>query len=338
MTAPYRIALVLGGGNALGSYHAGVYQALHERDMAPDWIVGTSAGAINGALIAGNAAQDRLARLTSFWQPGEASADGGWWPSPNETLRRTAAVMTAITAGRPGLFNPVGPLGSWWDADASAAAQSLFDFKPLVASLERLVDFDLLNAATPRFTACAVDVESGDEALFDTAELPLTADHIRASAALLPTFPPVAIGDRVFVDGGVSANLPLDPVLGTPADQPTLCIAADLLPLAAPRPQTLGEATERAQDLIFAAQSRRTIERWQGVYAHDPRFARASTTLVRLTYADQGAEVSGKSMDFSPVSVRHRWDAGYRDALAMLDGIADGRIVIGQPGLTLPQL
>jgi NTE family protein len=82
MTAPYRVALVLGGGNALGGYHAGVYQALHERDMAPDWIVGTSAGAINGALIAGNAAQDRLARLTSFWQPGEASADGGWWPSP----------------------------------------------------------------------------------------------------------------------------------------------------------------------------------------------------------------------------------------------------------------
>ena len=129
---------------------------------------------------------------------------------------------------------------------------------------------------------------------------------------------PLALWNAVFVDGGVSANLPLDAALGEPSTEPTLCIAVDLFPLAAPRPQSIGEAVGRAQDLTFALQSRRSIDHWRSVYAHDPRFAGASMTLVRLAYVDQAPEVAGKAMDFSTISTQHRWAAGYRDASKML--------------------
>ncbi|UZK66418.1 patatin-like phospholipase family protein [Sphingomonas sp. M1-B02] len=329
-----KIALVLGGGNALGSYQAGVYQALHEREREPDWVVGVSAGAINGALIAGNSRDDRIPRLTEFWQPGMAGSALPWWPF-GDALRRSAAAMLTMGAGRPGVFGPVGPLGSWWNPDSAAAAPSLFDSKPLADTLARLVDFDRLNRAEPRFTAGSVDLETGEEVFFDTSQAALTPDHVRASASLLPTFPPVEVEGRAFVDGGLSANLPLDPVLGEVSKAPMLCIAVDLLPLDNRRPQTLGEGIARAQNLIFAAQTRRTIERWRMAYAHDPAYRVASATLVKLTYSDQEAEVAGKAMDFSPESVRQRWDAGYRDAIAALDRIASGEFEVGRPGLTV---
>jgi len=334
-SAPVKFALVLGGGNALGAYHAGVYQALHEAGQEPDWIVGASAGAVNGALIAGNAPEQRVARLRELWQPAATGAAPAWLGDSGETLRRTGAALATLGAGRPGLFGPVGPFGSWWDPDAAAAAPALFDTKPMTATLARLVDFERLNRGWPRFSAAAVDLESGQDVLFDTARDTIAADHLRASAALLPAFPAVEIDGRAYVDGGFSANLPLDPVLAAPWDEPTLVVAADLLPRAERRPETLGEAMARAQNLTFAAQSRRTIERWQAVYALDERLKSASVSLVRLAYADQDREVAGKAMDFSPESVRYRWDAGYRDAAAMLERLADGTIPLGDKGLAV---
>ena len=329
------LVLVLGGGNALGSYQAGVYQALHEAGREPGWIVGTSAGAINGALIAGNPPERRVEQLTRFWEPTAAAQDQSFWPEPLETWRRTAASLMTLAGGRPGVFGPVGPLGSWWDPDTAAAAPALFDTKPLAATLARLADFTLLNGGGPRFTAGVVDLTAGEDVWFDTTTGPVTAEHVRASAALLPTFPPVEIDGRAYVDGGLSANLPLDPVLGAPPGEPILCVAVDLLPVTDNLPRTLGEAAARAQNLIFAAQSRRSIERWRIAYAHDPRLQSASVTLVRLAYADQQPEVAGKAMDFSPESVRHRWDAGYRDARALLERLAAGSIPVGAPGLSL---
>jgi len=334
-SAPVKFALVLGGGNALGAYHAGVYQALHEAGQQPDWIVGGSAGAINGAVIAGNAPDQRVARLRELWQP----SDGGefTWPG-GETMRRSAAVLATLAAGRPGLFAPPGPLGSWWEPDALMNARSLFDTQPMRATLSRLVDFDRLNRGEVRFTAVAVDLDTGDEVLFDTTRDTITPDHLRASAALLPAFPPVEIDGRALVDAGLAANLPLDPVLAAPSREPMLVVAADLLPRCERRPRTLGEAVSRAQDLAFAAQSRRTVERWQAVYPLDARLSGASVSLVRLAYADQGEEVAGKAMDFSPASVRGRWNAGHRDACAMLEKLADGTIALGKPGLNVTSL
>jgi NTE family protein len=322
-----RLALVLGGGNALGSYQAGVWQRLGEAGIEPERVVGTSVGAINGAIIAGNAPDRRVARLQEFWRTA-----GAMWPG-GETLRRSASVMETLVGGRAGMFGPVGPLGSWWDPDAAAAGPALFDSKPLAATLERLVDFERLNAA--RFAAGAVELESGGEVLFDTGATRIGPDHIRASGALLPTFPPIEIAGIAYADGGFAQNLPLDPVLAEPGDAPLVCLAVDLTPAASARPATLGEAIAKAQDLTFAAQARRTIAKWEALYAADPRLAAASVTLIRLVYRDHGAEIAAKALDFSGATTAARWDAGYRDAGEVLARLADASIATGRPGLSV---
>src|ERR1700761_3034402 len=73
-----KVSLVLQGGGALGSYQAGVYEALADFDYLPDWVAGISIGAINAAIIAGNAAENRVARLREFWEG--ITAPTAWWP------------------------------------------------------------------------------------------------------------------------------------------------------------------------------------------------------------------------------------------------------------------
>lgn len=326
--AGHRIALVLGGGNALGAYQAGVYQALHAAGIVPDRIVGTSAGAINGALIAGNAPEDRLARLADYWRPGSPERGDGW----SDSWRRTSDALATLLAGRSGLFAPIG------SALFGDGAPALYDTAPMARTLARSIDLGRLNHGPIRYAATAVVLETGADAVFDTAERPIGIDHIRASAALPPAFPPVAIGGVLHVDGGVSANLPLDALLAEPGDAPLLCLAIDLLPVQGPPPRTLGMMAERMQDLLFANQSRRSIARWQERYATDPAFAGRAVALVHLTYADQGPEVAGKAMDFSATSARRRWDCGLRDGSAFLHRLRDRPIPIGAPGLTLVPL
>lgn len=323
------ITLVLAGGNALGAYQAGVYAALHDHGLMPSRIVGVSAGAINGALIAGNAPADRIARLRALWRPREDGDWPMWWDALPDDWRRTGEALGTLITGRSGLFGAAGTsLGS-----PTGATPAIYATDPLARTLADLVDFDRLNGGDVRYAAVALDLDSGEDAVFDTAAMRVGADHVRASAAMPPNFPAVPIGERLFVDGGLSANLPLDPVLAEPDPAPTLCIAIDLLPAAAPRPRTLGEAIGRAQDLVFGCQSRRTIARWRDVYA--ARAEARSVTLVRLVYADQGREVAGKGMDFSPASVRARWDAGARDGEALARRLASGAIETGRPGLSI---
>ena len=324
-----RIAMVLAGGNALGAYQAGVFEALHGAGISPDWVVGTSVGAINGAIIAGNAPSDRLSRLSDRWRPeGTGAITVSAWDDMIDSWRRSGEVIATLLGGRRGLFAPLGT------ALAERDAPALYDTTPLAHTLRRLVDFDRLNDGRVRYMAQAVALDTGEEVVFDSARDPIMPHHVRASCAMPPAFPPVAIDGALYVDGGLSANLPLDPVLAEPDDAPLLCIAVDLLPLAGPRAPTLGGLISRTQDLVFAAQSRRTVARWQDHYATAPDKAAASVTLVQLRYADQQAEVAGKALDFSPRSVRARWDAGLRDGRALVAALAQGAIPLGGKGLT----
>jgi NTE family protein len=320
----FDLVLVLSGGNALGAFEAGVYQALHDHDLLPDWIVGASIGAINGAIIAGSAPDQRIDRLRDFWRPDAiASSSLPDWP---EVARRTAAVGWTLAAGQPGLFGPLlSSLHPWTDD-----RPSIFATDRMTATLARLIDVDTLNAGPCRFTTTAVDLATGLDVVFDTRDGRIGPEHIRASAALPVAFPPVAIDGRLLVDGGLSANLPLDPVLAAPGARPMLCLAIDLLPLAQPLPRNLGETLARMQDLVFAAQSRRTIARWQAVHAERRDIA---VTLARIAYTDQRAEVAGKALDFSGPTIAHRWAAGHAAAIKAITQIADGSLAIGQPGL-----
>lgn len=333
-----QVVLVLAGGNALGAYQAGAFEALHSRGVAIDRIVGTSIGAINGALIAGNAPDDRVARLAAMWQPApEGRGSQGWFPSL-ETARRTAAVHWTLAAGREHAFVPA-VATSWLTPGNGSGA--LYDTAPLARALTQWVDLERLNAGEIRFSATAVDLESGEDVLFDTAEQRVGVDHLRASGALLPVFPPVEIDGRVYADGGISANLALDVALNDTPDRPTLCLAIDLMPLAGPRPATIGEAAGRAQDLVFAAQTRRTLARWSEVYHHRAQEAEvplAPLTLVHLAYAAQAKEVGGKAFDFSALTARDRWTQGAEDMAGVLDRIDRGDIALDRPGLSIERV
>lgn len=326
----YDLVLVLGGGNALGAFEVGVYQALHEAGLEPDWIVGASIGAINGALIAGSAVERRMETLRAFWQPTPVGlgVDVALVPAAMEVARRTGAVTWTLGAGRPGIFGPLlSSFAAWTDA-----RPAVFETDQLEATLERMVDFDRLNHGPCRFTATAVDLASGEDAIFDSRERPISARHVRASAALPVTFPPVDVDGRLMVDAGLSANLPLDPVLADPPARPALIVAVDLLPLAQPLPTTLGEVAGRMQDLIFAAQSRRTIARWSAAY--DGR-RDVSLSLVRLAYDEQSIEVAGKALDFSGPTIAHRWSMGLKAGMTLVGRLRADSLDIGKPGLNV---
>ena len=138
-----RIVLVLQGGGALGAYQAGVYQALHEHELVPDWIVGTSIGAINAALIAGNHKANRLHRVKEFWDR-VAHPDGVDMERVNDDQRRTNIMMNTadtVLRGVPGFFMP--RYFSAFPVGMSVAPEdaSFYDTMPLRATLEELVDF-----------------------------------------------------------------------------------------------------------------------------------------------------------------------------------------------------
>jgi NTE family protein len=182
-TLDRRIALILSGGNALGAYHAGAYQALHERGLEPDWVAGASVGAVNGAIICGNPREGRVEALEALWTParsGEETASGEG--STLDEARRTGAAAWTMASGRPGVFMPRYLYGPWWNPFGNPEPSSLYDTTPLRGTIERLVDFNLLNRGAPRFSATAVDIETGDDVIFDTRRHRLEVDHIRASA------------------------------------------------------------------------------------------------------------------------------------------------------------
>lgn len=148
---PGQMVLVLQGGGALGSYQAGVYQALHEAGIEPDWIIGTSIGAINASLIAGNAPEHRLARLREFWKRMEQKPvwiAGSVFPGFGEKL----AYWSTVTNGIPGFFRPnlLAHAGETYPLGADHAGY--YSTTPLENTLRELVDFDLANRCAPRLT------------------------------------------------------------------------------------------------------------------------------------------------------------------------------------------
>src|SRR5262245_35568382 len=140
-----KVALVLQGGGALGSYQAGVYEALAESPYAPDWVAGISIGAINAAIIAGNPPENRVARLRRFWE--DVTAPTAWWPEgltgQLATWQRQAGGLAALVFGQPGFFAPR-PLPEWF---AQNMPTSYYNTAALRQTLERLVDFDRINHA-----------------------------------------------------------------------------------------------------------------------------------------------------------------------------------------------
>ncbi len=317
------VALVLGGGNALGSYLAGAYEYLQREGIEPHWIVGASIGAITGAIIAGNAPEDRVPKLREFWE--QAGIHSGVALHRGSRMRHAYNefhTILTLLLGRPGLFSHRFPgllsMLPWMPSDIA-----LYDHKPLAQTLERLVDFRRLNEGAIRFTLGCVDLESGEEVFFDTARGEIGPQHLLASTAIAPIFPPMEIDGRLLCDPGFTNNMPVDIPFAEPLEQDLLCIAVELFSLKAQRPASLDAMAERANDLIFASASRRALQGLEQRFAllQELQPDGPSATLLHLAYQSGSDERAGKTFDYSPASLQDRWATGLRDmesALAQL--------------------
>src|SRR5687768_3254461 len=263
-----RVALVLQGGGALGSYQAGVFQALDERGFTPDWVGGTSIGAINGAIIAGNPPNQRLERLKHFWNgmlhedpfdlrvlPDLARQGYSYW-----------SAMASMITGRPRLFSPHPFLPFGVGNTGSTDTASFYDNAPLRESLLETVDLDYLNNGSMRFSLGAVHVTTGRLRYFDNTLQRIGIEHVLASSALPPAFPPVDVDGELYWDGGIYSNTPLDVVLDDYPRVNTLCFMVDLWSACGDEPHSVSQTLDRQKDITYASRSDRSIESYESIH------------------------------------------------------------------------
>jgi len=329
-----RTALVLQGGGALGSYQAGVYEALDHAGIMPDWVAGISIGAINAAIIAGNAPERRVERLVQFWD--EITASTALWPkSAGQTpLERSAGALGALFFGQPGFFTPR-PAFSWLTPQPP---NSFYDTKALRETLERLVDFDRINARETRLSVGAVNVRTGQFRNFDNHSTKIHADHIMASGALPPGFPAVEIEGDPYWDGGLISNTPLLQVLEQEPRRSSVVFQVDLFQSYGQHPTTLDEVLEREKDIRYASRTRtatRMAEANHNIRAHaqalwdklppelrmlpeaqflDDMRCVTQMDIVLLIYRPFQPQGSTKDFEFSRGTMQARWDRGREDA------------------------
>src|SRR6266404_1111031 len=340
------VALVLQGGGALGAYQAGVYEALAEAGIHPDWVAGISIGAINSALIAGNPPERRVDRLRAFWEG--ITTGWSWFDWANvpkgDAARKSLNQLYAgfaLVAGAPGLFAPRYP-PPWLYPPGNANATSLYDTSRLRATLERLVDFDRLNAATTRLSIGAVNVRSGKFVYFDTQTHTIGPEHIMASGALPPGFPPIEIEGEHYWDGGLVSNTPLQWVVESQPRLDTLAFQVDLWSARGELPRSLAEVSTRQKDIQYSSRTRAgtdsfkriqrvrraaadLLDKLPGDLRRSPEAAvlrnvgdRKVYNIVHLIYRAKNYEGPAKDYEFSRESMEEHWRAGYYDAVRTL--------------------
>lgn len=321
----------------MGAYQAGVYEHLLEHHTNIDWVVGTSIGAINSALIAGNPPETRIKNLRAFWRS-LAPKPLPWatlapWTSQPKPFNAVDTMMKGVD----GFFKP--RLGRGWDINSKVAlgAAGFYDTSPLKATLEQYVDFDYLNSGKMRISVCAVDIDNGQGAVFDSRKERIRPEHIMGSGALPPGFPPVEIDGRAYWDGGIYSNSPLEVFLEDEDKRDALCFMIDLWDPTESRPQSIAEAMARYKNIQYASRSAehlQTHERIQDlqhairVLAEKlPAAARDSSELQPLVAlgCDHTINVVHlimkafpndhffKDIDFSTATVEARWQAGIHD-------------------------
>ena len=333
-----RTTLVLAGGIGLGAYEAGAYSVLHEHEaLRPDWIAAASVGGVNGAVIAGNAPNARIPRLQALWAAGDpwfaaASESAARFYAPWRHLQSWANALQGRMFGAPGHFLPR------FVSRPFQRFSSFYDLAPLRARIEALIDFGRLNSGEVRFSVAMTDIETGEMVVFDTARGErIEPDHLLASCGYLPEFAPLEIGGRLFGDGGLSTNAPVEAVLFDDRfDGDRVCFVVDLFARDGTRPEGLEAALERKNDLMFAYQTwmrleaiRRELELCDALasvreeHAGETRRLLARRSRIRaffhLSYRAPSHEAGPeKTFDLSMAAASERWQAG---ALDMREGV-----------------
>lgn len=341
-------ALVLQGGGALGAYQAGVYEGLCEGGIDISFLAGISIGALNTAIIAGNAPKDRVAKLHEFWNticqpylgvPVNPLLEQSMFRL-NDLARETLNTLHAGSAmfiGQKGFFRPRIPPAVLLTTSNPATA-SHYDIQPLKATLERLCDFDRINQGGMHVTVGAVNVRTGNFAYFDNHRTRLRAEHFMASGALPPAFPAVEIDGEYYWDGGLVSNTPLAQILAARPECDTLVFQVDLWSARGPVPHNIGEVSDRTQEIRYSSRTRMVTEQMRArrkmqrmlsevlkkvpakIRAEDPLCQRAAQSasskrynIIHLIYRDKPYEQHYRDFQFGPTIMHDHWSSGLQD-------------------------
>jgi NTE family protein len=339
---PGQIVLVMQGGGAQGAYQGGVYQALHKAGIEPDWVIGTSIGAINGSIIAGNPVAQRLKRLRQFWSqvesppPGMLGIFAPMFGSP-------ATDLATLLNGVPGFFSPNSAFLRGVDAPVGVEHAAIYSVDPLREFLPQLVDFDRLNSGSPRYTVGLVGVPDSQMQYFDNTYGKIGVDHILGSSAVPPTFPAVRINGKAYWDGGIYSNTPVEAVFDDSPRQSSVIFAVQIWHTLGPEPKSVAEVFARQKDIMFGSRSKSHIARQTELH----RMRHAVRTLVGMLPEERqntpevqdlaglgctsmmhlveinaealDGETNSREYDFSKTTIEARWRAGYADTLRMIE-------------------
>jgi NTE family protein len=336
-----QVALMMQGGGALGAYQVGVYQALHECRIEPDWVIGTSIGAINAALIAGSPRELRLARLQQFWDQVELR----WPPAAALAAIGMANLLpNAMTmrSGIPAFSKPSVHALRGLRADVGVEQASCYSTEPLRQTLQSLVDFAHIGDGGPRLTVGAVNANTGAMHYFDSRDRRLGLDHVMASGSLPPAFPAVRIDSEPYWDGGIYSNTPIEAVLDDNPRRDSLIFAVNVWHQTGPEPASIWDVMGRQKDIQFASRADSHIARQKQIHhlrhviqalarqlptarqldpqVHELTSLGCSTTMhvAHLVAPRLPGEDHSKDIDFTPQGVRVRCEAGYADTLSMI--------------------
>jgi NTE family protein len=339
-----RIALLLQGGGALGSYQGGVYQALAEANLHPHWVAGISIGAINSALIAGNPPERRVERLREFWETVTEAPFGGppvlfQGEIRNDMMHQLvnqARAMSALLWGAPSFFKPRIPPPIFTPV-SHPGQLSFYDVSPLKTLLGRLVDFDRVNSGALRLSVGATNVKTGNLVIFDTADRKIAAEHIMASGSLPPGFPAAEIDGEFYWDGGVVSNTPLQWVFDCSPRQDTLAFQIDLWSARGEFPRDMVEVDTRLKDIRYSSRTRLGTDQFrkaQGLrraaakllsqIPEELRHSREAEMLaaeadekvyniIQMIYRAKIYEGASKDYEFSRRTMEEHWKSGYDD-------------------------
>jgi len=337
---PGQVVLVMQGGGALGAYQGGVYQALHEAGIEPDWVIGTSIGAVNGAIIAQNRIEHRLERLRAFWSRVEGDELAPWFP---RELGRLSTSMMALMAGVRGFYSPNLAMALGPQMPVGIERAALYSIDPLKRTLADLVDFDSGAADRPRFTLGLVGVTSGEFRYFDNRDETLRLEHVVAATAVPPSFPAIRIDGELYWDGGIYSNTPIEAVFDDNPRRDSVIFAVQLWHDRGPVPDSIMQVLSREKDIQFSSRTKSHIARQAQLH----RLRHVVRELVRMLPEEQRASAEVKELagygcattmhlieinapylagdgfsrdfDFSRQTVEARWQAGYADTRLVLE-------------------
>ena len=336
------IALVLQGGGALGSYQAGVYDSMHQHNLHPNWFAGISIGSINAAILAGNAPENRVNQLSSFWHMITTDIPDIWSLLLGDGMlaRRCYAaqsIMTSIFYGIGNFFIPR-PFSPVLAMQGSQTAMSFYDTSPLYKALCQHIDFDRINNGNTRLSLGAVNVRTGNFAYFDNTECTIGPEHVMASGALPPGFPPIEIDGEYYWDGGLVSNTPLTYVMDHSDGDTTLIFQVDLFSASGPFPDSIDAVEERRKDIIYSSRTRMNTDAFRELHRlrmaisklsrhlpqevlNDPEIDamiqlghEQKICIVHLIYRRAAYDIAAKDYEFSRRTMEEHWQAGAEDA------------------------